>query len=110
MVEAMLLGKPVVATAYSGNVDFMTADTSLLVPYKLVPLERDYGIYPKGARWAEPSIPDAAHALRWVYERPAESAALGERGRRHVAHILSPEAYGWRIRARLVELQRARAA
>jgi glycosyltransferase involved in cell wall biosynthesis len=110
MVEAMLLGKPVVATGYSGNVDFMTPDTSLLIPYTLVALERDCGIYPKGARWAEPSISDAAAAMRWVYEHPAEAAALGERGRRHVAEVLSFEVYGRRIQARLAELQRPRAA
>ena len=38
LAEAMLMGKPVIATAYSGNVDFMTADNSLPVPHELVPV------------------------------------------------------------------------
>ena len=38
MAEAMLRGKPVIATNYSGNLDFMTADTAHLVRYKLVPV------------------------------------------------------------------------
>ena len=38
MAEAMSLGKPVIATRYAGNLDFMTADNSLLVDYRLVPI------------------------------------------------------------------------
>ncbi len=38
MAEAMLMGKPVIATNYSGNVDFMDETNSLLVPYELVKL------------------------------------------------------------------------
>src|SRR5262249_47183438 len=107
MAEAMFFGKPTIATAYSGNSDFMTDDTSRLIPYRLVPLERDYAVYRKGSLWAEPSLGDAADALRWVHEHPAEAGAMGERGREHVARVLSLEAYGQRIRARLEELRRA---
>lgn len=32
MAEAMALGKPTIATAYSGNLDFMTAENSYLCP------------------------------------------------------------------------------
>ena len=35
MAEAMRLGKPVIATAYSSNVDFCTAENSLQVGYRL---------------------------------------------------------------------------
>ena len=35
MAEAMAYGKPVIATAYSGNLAFMTEETSYLVPYQL---------------------------------------------------------------------------
>ncbi len=38
MAEAMYLGKPVIATGYSGNLDFMTEENSLLVDYQLVPI------------------------------------------------------------------------
>ncbi len=36
MAEAMALGKPVIATAYAGNMDFMTEENSYLVPYRLM--------------------------------------------------------------------------
>jgi glycosyltransferase involved in cell wall biosynthesis len=106
MAEAMFFGKPTIATAYSGNLDFMSDDTSRLIPYRLVPLERDYAVYRKGSLWADPSLADAADALRWVFEHPAEARATGQRAQAHVARVLSLEAYGQRIRARLEELRR----
>ncbi len=35
LAEAMALGKPVIATGYSGNLEFMTPETSYLVPWSL---------------------------------------------------------------------------
>ena len=54
MAESMVLGKPVIATAYSGNLDFMTEENSFLVPYSWTEVPRGAGPYPAGARWAEP--------------------------------------------------------
>ena len=41
MAEAMTVGKPVIATGYSGNLDFMTEENSFLVHYKV-------GVVPPG--------------------------------------------------------------
>jgi glycosyltransferase involved in cell wall biosynthesis len=38
MAECMAQGKPVIATAYSGNLEFMTESNSCLVDYALVPV------------------------------------------------------------------------
>jgi glycosyltransferase involved in cell wall biosynthesis len=108
IAEAMFFGKPVVATGYSGNLDFMTPDTSVLIPYKLVPLERDLAVYRKGSLWAEPSLGDAAEALRWVFEHPSEAQSMGERGRAYVEQLLSLQAYGLRMQRRLAELRAGR--
>src|SRR6476469_7508588 len=35
LAEAMLMAKPAIATGYSGNLDFMNRDNSLLVDYEL---------------------------------------------------------------------------
>jgi glycosyltransferase involved in cell wall biosynthesis len=69
LLEAMMLGVPVIATAYSGNLDFMTPSDSRLVPYTLVPVAgTSIGSYdPRytgaGQLWAEPDIHDAARGM-----------------------------------------------
>ena len=84
MAEAMAHGKPVIATAYSGNVDFMDETNSYLVPHRLVPVPEDWWAYAPGAQWADPDVGAAAALMREVYEDRDASAARGERGRRSV--------------------------
>ncbi len=106
MAEAMALGKPVIATGYSGNVDFMNENNSLLVGYKLAPLRTTVHVYRKGWLWAEPSVDQAAEWMRWIVDHPAEARALGERARRDVRETLSLEAAGQRMTRRIEELIR----
>lgn len=65
MAEAMLLGKPVIATGYSGNTTFMNTTNSCLVGYKLVDvLEGQYPFWER-QRWAEADVNEAsAYMLR----------------------------------------------
>ena len=46
MAEAMALGKPVIATGYSGNLDFMDATTAYLVGHGLTEVGPGVDIYP----------------------------------------------------------------
>jgi glycosyltransferase involved in cell wall biosynthesis len=65
--EAMLRGLPVIATGWSGNMDFMRGENIYSVPYKLVPVEDPQTTYNfMGARWAEPDIQSAAQLLQIV--------------------------------------------
>lgn len=80
LMEAMSLGKPVIATAYSGSMDFTTPENSALVDFELVPVEALHHDYQDeqtggGARWAEPSV---ASAASWMV-RLAEDAELRTR-------------------------------
>lgn len=84
LAEALALGKPVVATGYSGNLDFMTPETSYLVPWRPGRVPSGCGPYPEGARWAEPDLDAAAQILRQVYEAPSQAAEVGRRAREHV--------------------------
>ena len=107
MAEAMAVGKPVIATAYSGNVDFMTRENSLLVDYGLTYVGPDVEIYPPEGEWAEPSVEHAAALMRQVYDDPATGAELGARAREDIARTLSPQATGAAMRGRLMELAEA---
>ena len=66
IAEAMSLAKPVIATAYSGNMDFMTLSNSFPVNYRLTAIERDYGPYRQGWPWADPDLEHAAALMRHV--------------------------------------------
>lgn len=105
MAEAMRLGKPVIGTAYSGNVDFMSAANSYLVDYREVPLTRDYGPYLRGFVWAEPDLQQAAQYVREVVEHPEAAADKGRRGQAHIIATRNPAATGARVRARLEEIR-----
>ncbi len=104
LAEAMLLGKPVVATGYSGNLQFMTPANSWLVRYDLTPVGEGSEMYPADAEWADPDLDHAAALLREVREGGDEVRARAERGRRDVEEALSPERTGAAMRARLERL------
>ncbi len=101
IAEAMSLGKPVIATAYSGNTDFMTVNNSLPVRYRLVEIEEDEGPYSRGGVWAEPDEEHAAQRMRQLFEAPAEAAALAERARDDMARHHGVEAVAATLTRRL---------
>jgi len=108
MAEAMCLGKPVIATAYSGNTDFMNVGNSLPVRYRLVELERDHGPYERGNRWAEPDLDHAAELMRAVVARPELGASLGQRARADVIRELGHAAVAALLKERLDDIVRRR--
>ena len=73
LIEAMHLGLPVIATGYSGNMEFCRPDTAFLVDYELVGVrEAEYQAAPRGSHWAEPSIATAADQMKRVMHDKAE--------------------------------------
>jgi glycosyltransferase involved in cell wall biosynthesis len=104
LAEAMDLGKPVIATGWSGNMDFMNSGNSCPVAYELVTLDRDHGPYRAGQQWAEPDVEDAAQLMRRVADDAAFRAHIAERGRQTIRTQFSPRAAGERYRRRLQQL------
>lgn len=101
ITDAMALGKPVIATGWSGNMDFMTASNSFPVRYELVEIERGVGPYREGERWAEPSVAHAAELMRHVFEHQDQARTVGERARRDLETYFSPSAVADLIKTRL---------
>ena len=85
MAEAMAMGKPVIATAYSANLDFMDDDVALMVPATEWRLPKQAGPYPGGSLWADPDLDAAAEYMRRAAADPAAAAAMGQRARQHIA-------------------------
>jgi glycosyltransferase involved in cell wall biosynthesis len=81
LAEAMLLGRPVIATGWSGNMAFMDEQSAALVGYRLVAPDDVRKVY-HGSNWAEPDQGDAVARLRQLAEDAAARAALGAAGRR----------------------------
>lgn len=80
--EAMLCGKPVIATGWSGNMEFMDGESAALVGYRFVPVRDARHVYDvPGAMWAEPDVHEAVSQLRRLADDAAQRAALGARGR-----------------------------
>lgn len=63
LAEAQLLGMRLIATGYSGNMDFCTSPT-LLVDYQPIPLQPGEYFYGDDQQWAEPDIIHAAMLMR----------------------------------------------
>lgn len=104
MAQAMYLGKPVIGTGYSGNLEFMNSENSLLVEYEIVEMEEDSGPYERGTHWAAPKVEHAASLMRWVYENRAAAETIGARGAESVRRTLDPARTSAQIRERLQEL------
>ncbi|MGI8436224.1 MAG: glycosyltransferase family 4 protein [Chthoniobacterales bacterium] len=104
MAQAMYLGKPVIATNYSGNLEFMNAENSLLVDYTMTELEEDSGPYERGTHWAAPDVAHAASYMRWVFENGDVSRALGLRAAKSIRQSLDPNATAQQIRQRVEQL------
>ncbi|MBN2546732.1 MAG: glycosyltransferase family 4 protein [Spirochaetes bacterium] len=68
ILESMALGKPVIATAYGGNLEFMKKDCSFLVDYKMIKANDDYPVYKDVKYWAEPNYKQAAEMMNNLYK------------------------------------------
>lgn len=91
--HAMAAGKPVVATGWSGNTDFMSPADSALVGFDLVAVQDPQGLYRHGY-WAEPDLGDAAAQLQALIEDQEWRSILGARAQAAVAARLDPAAMG----------------
>ena len=85
MLDAMAAGTPVVATGYSGNLDFMDGSVARLVPFTLMEIGPDAAPYLPSAVWAEPDQAAASEAMRVLKSDPEGAVLLGKAGQAQVA-------------------------
>ncbi len=110
MAEAMAFGKPVIATAYSGNVEFVTPETAYPIPYRLHKVPSDGYVYPEGQVWADPDEAACAAALVRVFTDRADAAKRAQAGQDFVAMRFGPANVGRIAAGRLKEIFAERAA
>lgn len=93
MLEAMMLGKPVIATGWSGNLSFMDAGSACLVDATLTTLDGTIPAYTAAeigceSRWAEPSVDEAARWMRALMEQAARGR-IGQAAEARASEYLS---------------------
>jgi len=100
----MYLGKPVIATNWSGNTDYMTPRNSCPVDYDIIEIDRDHGPYARGQKWADPDIEHAARHMRSLVEDPALDGVSGRYFDQLEEGTAEAQAYDAGARRRLWEL------
>ena len=104
LAECMRLGKPVIATAWSGNMEFMTSENSCLVNYRLVPVGEGEYLHHVDQRWADPDVDHAATYMRRLADDREFAARVGAQAAIDIRDKLSPHTAAERIIHRLEEL------
>jgi glycosyltransferase involved in cell wall biosynthesis len=104
LAEAMYLGKPVIATGYSGNLDFTNEHNSCLVDYRLIPVRDHEYPFASGQKWADPDIEHAVWFMKRVVNEPQYAQTLGRHAAGFIKTYHSPSAVGAKYRERLAAL------
>ncbi|MDU3490304.1 MAG: glycosyltransferase family 4 protein [Clostridiales bacterium] len=104
LAESMLLGKPTVATDWSGNLEFMTPETACLVDYDLVELKKDIPPFKKGFHWADPKVNDAARCMKKLLEDKQFYDTISDNAKKYVSERLSQDAVGAIVAGRLKDI------
>jgi glycosyltransferase involved in cell wall biosynthesis len=107
LVEAMVLGKPVISTDYSASTEFVSPVTGWPVDYKLVPVGEGEYPFHEGQVWADADEDHAAWQMRQVARNSDEVALRVANAKRFLAENFSPVACGARLRRRMAELRPA---
>lgn len=106
LAECMYLGKPVVGTAWSGNMDFMNHRNSCLVDYHLTEIKRDAGPYRRGQIWAEPHVDDAAQHMAHLVKDRSYRERIARAAAKTMREEFSPDAVGALYQKRLTAIER----
>jgi glycosyltransferase involved in cell wall biosynthesis len=108
MGEAMFLGRLAVATGWSGNLDYMTKENSLLVNYRLAPVGPNEYPFGEGQVWAEPDLDHAVFLIERAIDDRGRVRELTARGQREIRLGFGFRAVGLRVLSRVGEIYRDR--
>ena len=103
--EAMALGKPVIVTGYSGNMDYCHEANSFVVDYHLIRVREGEYPYGLGQVWADADVSHAACFMREVAAGGENVRAKAMAGQQYVRHFYGPEAVGKRYARRLGQVR-----
>jgi ADP-heptose:LPS heptosyltransferase/glycosyltransferase involved in cell wall biosynthesis/SAM-dependent methyltransferase len=105
LFEAAARGTPVIATGYSGPLDYLDPAAHWLVRHQLAPVRQRYAYYQPTMRWAEPDLHHAAEGMRWIYANRALARERAATAARTLRSIHTLERIGGAAKARLLALR-----
>ena len=103
-LEAMLLGKPVIVTNYSGNTDYAKPDNSCLVDYSLIPVQEGQYLFHQNQVWADPDVEHAVWYMKKLANDPVFGISLGKKAAAFVSANFSPARCGQLYKQHLQEI------
>lgn len=106
IMEAVLMGVPVVSSAYSGSQQFMNPLYGKYLPELYIPVDevyvdRPFGPYTTDMRWAEPSTSAAVYAMQQVFLNYEYYSSMAFHMRDLAIELLSPKNTGHLMKQRL---------
>ncbi len=104
MAQAMYLEIPVIATGYSGNLEFMDHNNSFLVRHRLAEIQENHGPYARGQHWADPDVEHATELIRLVLDNPAHTQKIAARAAADIQSTMTPAVTGHAMKERLTLL------
>jgi len=108
--EACMMGKPVITTGYSANMEFTTKENSYLLRYGMIPVQGMEWIhwYRPEMSWADPDVSQGAKMLKYVYKHREQALQKAAEARKYVRATFSWEAIGSRLKARIADFARTK--
>ncbi|WP_456281816.1 glycosyltransferase family 4 protein [Cupriavidus sp. JZ107] len=107
IAEAMLLEKPVIASAFSGNTDFTNDTTAFMVGGEAIAVGAGEYAFAEGQHWWDADVESAASQMRRCVEDEGERRQRALAGKHFVLAHYSPEAVGRNYLERLQQLNAA---
>jgi len=101
MAEAMYFGNPVIATNYSGNLQFMNAENSFLVDYTMSAINATNTNYDSNTVWSDPNIEHAAKLMQLVKENGESVQKTALKGQETIQTDLSEDRIGVLLKDRI---------
>ena len=101
MAEAMYFGNPVIATNYSGNLQFMNAENSFLVDYTMSAINATNTNYDSNTVWSDPNIEHAAKLMKLVKENGESVQKTALKGQETIQTDLSEDRIGVLLKDRI---------
>lgn len=104
MAEAMYFSKPVIATGYSGNLEFMDHENSFLVDYEMTKIDSDITNYEKNTIWSNPNVKHASELMKLVRTNSEQVKTIALNGNKTIVSKMSNETIGGLIKNKLEKI------